>query len=154
MTEAKKTDPFAALPTARELMTQIALREAEKASVAVRELSAADAEKQALLDKFSKPSGVSDEDRMARAAAIIRRAANNGLTEVQIMRFPHLLCTDRGRAINQGEDSWEKTLTGLPKELYDFWKRHLQERGYKLSFQVVDFPGGIPGDIGMTLKWS
>ena len=154
MTEAKKTDPFAALPTARELMTQIALREAEKASVAVRELSAADAEKQALLDKFSKPSGVSDEDRMARAAAIIRRAANNGLTEVQIMRFPHLLCTDRGRAINQGEDSWEKTLTGLPKELYDFWKKHLQERGYKLSFQVVDFPGGIPGDIGMTLKWS
>jgi hypothetical protein len=154
MTEAKKTDPFAALPTAREVMTQIALREAEKASVAVRELSAADAEKQALLDKFSKPSGVSDEDRMARAAAIIRRAANNGLTEVQIMRFPHLLCTDRGRAINQGEDGWEKTLTGLPKELYDFWKKHLQERGYKLSFQVVDFPGGIPGDIGMTLKWS
>jgi hypothetical protein len=91
---------------------------------------------------------------MARAAAIIRRAANNGLTEVQIMRFPHLLCTDRGRAINQGEDGWEKTLTGLPKELYDFWKKHLQERGYKLSFQVVDFPGGIPGDIGMTLKWN
>jgi hypothetical protein len=135
-------------------MTQIALREAEKASAAVRERSAADAEKQALPDKFSKPSGVSDEDRMARAAAIIRRPANNGLTEVQIMRFPHLLCTDRGRAINQGEDGWEKTLTGLPKELYDFWKKHLQERGYKLSFQVVDFPGGIPGDIGMTLKWS
>jgi hypothetical protein len=154
MTETKKTDPLAGLPTAKEVMTQIALREAEKASVAAREFSAADVEKQALLEKFSKPSGVSDEERMARAAAIIRRAANNGLTEVEVMRFPHLLCTDRGRAINQGEAGWEKTLTGLPKELYDFWKKHLQERGYKLSFQVVDFPGGIPGDIGMTLKWN
>jgi hypothetical protein len=154
MTEAKKTDPFAALPTAREVMTQIALREAEKASVAVRELSAADAEKQALLDKFSKPSGVSTKTGWRARPPLSGGAANNGLTEVQIMRFPHLLCTDRGRAINQGEDGWEKTLTGLPKELYDFWKKHLQERGYKLSFQVVDFPGGIPGDIGMTLKWN
>ena len=98
-------------------MKQIALEEAEKASAAMRELTAADAEKQALLEKFSKPSGVSDEDRMARAAAIIRRAADNGLTEVLIMRFPNELCTDRGRAINQPEAGWEKTLTGLPKEL-------------------------------------
>jgi hypothetical protein len=147
-------DPLAALPSAKELMQQIALKEAEKASSAMRELSAAEAEKKALIERFSKPSGVSDEERLARAAAIIKRAANNGLTEVEIGRFPNELCTDRGRAINQREPGWENTLTGLPKELYEFWQKHLKSRGYKIGFRIVDFPGGRPGDIGMTLGWQ
>jgi hypothetical protein len=150
----KAADPLAALPSAKEIMEQIALKEAEKASSAMRESSAAEAEKQALIDKFSKTSGVSDEERMARAAAIIKRAANNGLTEVEIGRFPNEMCTDRGRAINQREPGWEKTLTGLPKELYEFWEKHLKPRGYTVGFQIVDFPGGRPGDIGMTLRWN
>ena len=91
---------------------------------------------------------------MKRAAAIIQRAANNGLTEVFVFRFPNQLCTDRGRAINQQEAGWESTLTGLPKELYEFWQKHLKPRGYKLRFQIVDFPGGVPGDVGVTLSWS
>jgi len=156
MAEAMKSvtsDPPAGLPSAKELAAEIALKEAEKASAAVREMSAADAEKKALMEKFSKASGVSDEDRLARATAIIRRAASNGLTEVEIVRFPNELCTDRGRAINQGEAGWEKTLTGLPKELYDFWERHLKAKGYKVGFRIVDFPGGMPGDVGMMLRW-
>lgn len=153
--KAQKTaDALATLPTAKEVMEQIALKEAEKASAAVRELSAAEAEKKALIEKFSKPSGVSDEERLARAAAIIKRAANNGLTEVEVARFPNELCTDRGRAINQREPGWEKTLTGYPKELYDFWQKHLKARGYTVGFQIVDFPGGRPGNIGITLRWN
>jgi hypothetical protein len=145
---------LAVLPSAKEIMQQIALKEAEKASAAMRELSAAEAEKKALIEKFSKPSGVSDEERMARAAAIIKRAASNGLTEVEIGRFPNQLCTDRGRAINQREPGWEKTLTGLPKELYEFWQKNLKPLGYTIGFQIVDFPGGMPGDIGMILRWK
>jgi len=157
MAEAKAAnadDPLAVLPTAKDIMKQIALREAEKASAASREMNAAEAEKKALMEKFSKPSGVSDEDRLARAAAIIKRAANNGMTEVLVVRFPNELCTDRGRAINQQEAGWESTLTGLPKELYEFWQKHLKPRGYKLRFQIIDFPGGIPGDVGVTLSWQ
>ena len=157
MAEAMKSatsDPLAGLPSAKELKAEIARKEAEKASASTREMSAADTEKKALLEKFSKPSGVSDEDRLGRAAAIIKRAANNGLTEVEIVRFPNELCTDRGRAINQGEAGWQKTLTGLPKELYDFWDRHLKAKGYKVGFRIVDFPGGVPGDVGMTLSWN
>jgi hypothetical protein len=130
------------------------LAEAEKASEAVRKEAAADAEKKALLDKLTAPSGVAEEERMKRAAAIIERAVSNGLTEVLVMRFPNSLCTDRGRAINQQEPGWEDTLTGLPKELFEFWKRQLQPLGYKIRFQVVDWPGGMPGDIGITLKWA
>jgi len=154
MAEAKSTDPFAALPTAADVMKQIALKEAEKVDAAIREQNSAEAEKRALLEKFSKPSGVSDEERLARAAAIVRRAAANGLTEVFLGRFPNELCTDRGRAINQREPGWEKTLTGLPKELYEFWEKYMKPRGYKVGFQIIDFPGGMPGDIGVTLKWS
>jgi hypothetical protein len=152
--QAKTTETPAGLPTAKELMKQIALKEAEKASAAMRERTAAEAEKQALLEKFSKPSGVSDTERLARATAIIKRAANNGLSEVEVGRFPNQLCTDRGRAINQMEPGWEDTLTGLPKELLEFWRQHLRPHGYKLRVQIVDFPGGVPGDIGMTLSWG
>jgi len=150
----KAADPLAILPTATDVMKQIALKEAEKASAALRETTAAEAEKKALLERFSKPSGVSDEERLARAAAIVRRAADNGLTEVMVGRFPNQLCTDHGRAINQAEPGWEKTLTGLPKELYEFWEKYMKPRGYRVAFQVIDFPGGVPGDIGVTLKWG
>jgi hypothetical protein len=148
------TDPLGDLPSAKEMMQQIALREAEKASAAAHERTAAEAEKQALLERFSKASGVSDADRLARAAAIIKRAASNGRTEVEVVRFPNQLCTDRGRAINQMEPGWEDTLTGLPKELLEFWRKHLRDRGYKMRVQIVDFPGGMPGDVGMTLSWG
>src|SRR5947209_6245783 len=81
-----------------------------------RKRAAAEAEKQALLDQLKKPSGVSDEEAVRRAIAIIERAVSNGRTEVQVYRFPNTLCTDKGRAINQQEPGWESTLTGVPKE--------------------------------------
>jgi hypothetical protein len=142
------------LPSAKDLMRKIALAEAEKASEDMRTRSAAEAEKKALIEQLSKPSGVSDEEGIRRAIRVIERAASNGLTEVQVFRFPNLLCTDRGRAINQQEAGWEKTLTGVPKEIYDLWARHFRDRGYKLRVQIIDFPGGMPGDVGMTLSWS
>lgn len=135
-------------------MQQMALAEAEKASAAVRAMEKEQAEKQALLGRLSKPSGVSEEEAMKRVAAIIQRAVRNGRSEVQVLRFPNALCTDRGRAINQQEKGWEKTLTGLPKEMYGFWERQLRPLGYKLRFEVVDFADGVPGDIGITLKWG
>ena len=142
------------LPSAQKVMEKIALAEAEKASEYVRRQAEAEAEKKMLLEKIIKPSGVSEEERTKRAAAIIERAAANGLTEVQVYRFPNALCTDHGRAINQQEPGWETTLTGLPKELYEFWDRQLRPLGYKLRVQIVDFPDGRPGDVGMTLKWA
>ena len=78
----------------------------------------------------------------------------NGLTEVQVYRFPNSLCTDRGRAINQMEPGWEKTLTGMAKEIYQLWADYLQPRGYRIRYQIIDFPGGVPGDIGITLSWG
>jgi len=142
------------LPTADEMMERLALAEAEKADEARRKQAEAEAEKKMLFDKLTKPSGVSDEEALRRVAKIIERAASNGLTEVQVYRFPNTLCTDHGRAINQREAGWEKTLTGLPKEMYEFWERELRPRGYKIGFLIVDWPGGAPGDVGIMLKWG
>ncbi len=142
------------LPKAVDCKKRVAEIEGEKASEYMRAQAAKAAEKKALIDQFANPSGVSDEERMKRAAAIIQRAVNNGLTEIELTRFPNQLCTDGGRAINQQEAGWENTLTGLPKEFYEFWKQYLQPRGYKLRFQIVDWPGGKPGDVGVTLSWN
>jgi hypothetical protein len=142
------------LPSAADCKKKMAVAEAEKAAEFTRKKAAADAEKEALLEKLEKPSGVSDEERLKRAAAIINRAVSNGLTEVRVGQFSNKLFTDHGRAINQQEEGWEGTLTGLPLELYQFWKKHMQPRGYRLKFEIVDWPGGLPGDIGITLSWG
>jgi len=142
------------LPSAADCNKKMALVEAEKASEQMRKQAAVEAEKKALMDKLKGPSGVADDERLKRAAAIINRAVNNGLTEIEVGRFPNTLFTDRGRAINQQEAGWEETLTGLPKELFDFWKKHLQSKGYRLRYQIVDWPEGKPGDIGITLSWG
>lgn len=141
------------LPDASEYRKKLALAEAEEASRQARQHAEAEAEKKALIDQLSKPSGVSDEEGIRRGIKIIERAVSNGLTEVQVHRFPNELCTDRGRAINQGEPGWENTLTGVPKEIYQLWYKYFRPRGYKLLVEIVDYPGRMPGDVSMTLKW-
>jgi hypothetical protein len=147
--------PSKQLPTAKEALEKLTLAEAKKASEALHQKQKLEVEKKALLDRLSKPSGIADEEAFARAAAIIERATNNGLTEVEVLRFPNALCTDHGRAINNAlEPGWENTLIGLPKEMYSFYERHLRPLGYRARVQVVDFSGGVPGDIGFMLKWG
>jgi hypothetical protein len=146
--------PDELLPSASDFMKKLALAEAEEASKQARQLAEAEAEKQALLDRFKKPSGLSDEEAIQRAVKIIERAVSNGRTEVQVHRFPNQLCTDKGRAINQQEPGWENTLTGVPKEIYQLWAKYFRPRGYKLKVEIIDFPGGMPGDVAMTLKWG
>ena len=138
---------------AQELRKKIAIAESEKASLAFKLHQQAEAEKKALLDKMTKPSGLSDDEIIEKASVIVNRAVENGLTSVQVYRFPHTLCSDNGRAINQAEAGWEKTLTGVPKEIYEFWKRRLQPEGYHIRYEVIDYPGGMPGHIGITLSW-
>ena len=77
------------LPTAKDYMKKLALNEAEEAAKQARRLVDAEAEKKALLDHFTAPSGISDEEGIRRAVAIIERAVSNGKTEVQVCRFPN-----------------------------------------------------------------
>jgi hypothetical protein len=140
--------------TAKELQAKIATAEAAKAAEAMKHQNAEAAEKAALMERLSKPSGLSDDEIMDKASLIIGRAVENGLLSVQVFRFPNHLCSDNGRAINQHEAGWESTLTGIPKELYEFWKRQLESRGYHIRYDIVDYPGGMPGDVVVTISWG
>jgi len=142
------------LPSAQDCMKTIALAEAEKASASLRRMASAEAEKQALMEKFAKPSGVSDEERMKRAAAIIQRAVSNGMTEVFLGRVPNLVFTDHGRAINNAESGWPETLVGRPRQFYEIWKERLEPAGYRLKAMIVEWPNGFPGDVGMYVAWN
>jgi CBS domain-containing protein len=83
-----------------------------------------------------------------------REAAERGQTEFLLLRFPHQLCSDGGRAVNAPDPEWPRTLRGEAAEMYMRWERELRPRGFHLSARVVDFPDGMPGDIGLFLIWG
>ena len=88
-----------------------------------------------------------------RVSRVVKSAAERGEREVLAMRFSSEYCTDRGRAINNFESGWPDTLTGFARRAFEFWQKELEPRGYKLRAQIMDFPGGMPGDVGIFLRW-
>jgi len=142
------------IPNANQIRKEAALKEAELADQYARLAAAAEAEKRALIERLTRPSGKSEEEKVQLASTIIQRAVRNGLTEVQVYRFPNSLCTDKGRAINQQEAGWENTLTGIPKEIFQLWIDYLKPRGYRIGYQIIEYPGGVPGDIAITIAWG
>ena len=89
----------------------------------------------------------------SRVSAALRAAAERGETHIRVMTFPSKLCTDSGRAINNADPNWPDTLVGFAARAYEFYQRELQPHGYKLRAEILDFPGGMPGDVGITLSW-
>jgi subtilisin family serine protease len=49
--------------------------------------------------------------------------------------------------------NWPDSLEGFSKRAYEFYQKELRPVGYKLHAQVIDFPGGMPGEIALFLKW-
>jgi CBS domain-containing protein len=82
-----------------------------------------------------------------------RLAAESGQKEFLLLRFPSELCSDGGRAVNAPEPDWPATLRGEAAEVYQRWEQELAPQGFRLAARVVDFPDGMPGDIGIFLVW-
>ena len=58
-------------------------------------------------------------------------------------------------AFSQGHHAEDRACRGRGSiEIYQLWHKYFRQRGYKLRVQIVDFPGGVPGDVGMTLSWG
>jgi hypothetical protein len=92
-------------------------------------------------------------DVFQRVSRLVKSAAERGEREVLAIRFPSSYCTDGGRAINSFEPDWEQTLTGFAKKAHEFYEKELAPLGYKSRAQILDFPGGMPGDVGIFLRW-
>lgn len=140
--------------SATDLKRLMAERQAAKAAEELRRLREQDEREKAVMEEFQKPPARTPEQLMQLLMTLVTRAAEEGQTEVQIYRFPNGLCTDRGRAINNIEGDWEKTLTARPKLAYEFWRDHLRPLGFGLKAEILDYPGGMPGDVGFSLTWK
>ena len=151
MTDTKPTNPSNPLPNAEDLRMRILEREM------------AEMEKQAKLKQQAaqEHEGFSKEFLTAHFTeheAGHRVAADQGRGRTGQDRGAHLqlpfgFCTDAGRAINNAHADWPDTLQGKARELYDRYVEVAKPRGYKLKAMIINFPGGMPGDVGFYLSW-
>jgi len=95
-----------------------------------------------------------NEDELVVVRRLVMNAVKDGKMEAMVYSFPSELCTDSGRAINNGAPNWPETLQGKAKELYDRYQERAKPQGYRLKAMVINFPGGVPGDIGFFLNWA
>ena len=148
----EKIDVDEAPPSAEELRMSILQEEMEKVDT---ERKAREVEERKLAE-FTRDFMTShvSEDEMAMVRRLVMNAVKDGKFEAMIYSFPSELCTDSGRAINNNDPRWPETLQGKAKELFASYEELARPRGYKLKAMVINFPGGIPGDIGFFLNWA
>jgi hypothetical protein len=140
--------------SAADIKRRMAEHEAQKAAEELRRVKEQEEKQKAVMAEFHAPPARTPEQLMRQIMPLVTVAAERGQTEVQVYRFPNSLCTDRGRRINNAEPDWENTLEGRPKLGYEFWREHLRPLGFGLKAEVLEYPGGMPGDIGFFLTWK
>src|SRR5262245_55728127 len=112
-----------------------------------------DEEEQAGLREIFMSRDIHPEAK-ARVNAAVRRAAEQGNRHLMAVRFPASYCNDHGRRINNLEPDWPDSLEGFAKKAYDYYIAELKPLGFKLTAQILDYPGGMPGTVGLTLSWG
>ena len=95
-----------------------------------------------------------NEDEIAMVRRLVMNAVKNGKFEAMVYSIPSDLCTDSGRAINSGDPQWAETLLGKAKQFYERYLKIAKPQGYKLKAMIINFPGGMPGDVGFFLNWA
>lgn len=139
-------------PSASELQAMITREEEHEAAVAQHKREAARARRRQEMERLQRSKLSPDDIR-----AIVQRctdAAQAGHDKVNAYRFPSEVCLDGGRAINNGERDWPASLTGQPRAVYEYWQNVLRPAGYHLQARILNYPGGVPGDVGFILSWA
>jgi len=103
--------------------------------------------RQDFMEREVKPEG------LERFNAWVRRAAEQGHGEIEILRFPSHYCTDQGRAINNFEECWPDTLTGFARKVYDAYVEYAKPQGFTIRAQILNYPDGGLGKVGMFIGW-
>ena len=145
-------DPNAGVPSADDLRKEILQKQLAEME---RQDKLRDRQREELSkfadEFFNKHVG---EQERAIIRNVVSRAVKDGKMEALVYSFPSDFCTDSGRAINSADPDWPNTLQGKARELYDRFKDIAQPQGYRLKAMVINFPGGVPGDIGFYLNWE
>jgi hypothetical protein len=147
-------ETFMSAADLRNYMTEMQMAKGMKS---VDGMDRAEKARQALAKRLAEPLDVTPErlaEILQSLRSKLRMAAERGLTELMVMRFPNTLCSDHGRAINNADPTWPETLTGRPRQAYELWQNQLRAAGFRLSAMIIEWPGGLPGDVGFFLKWG
>ncbi|MEK0083187.1 hypothetical protein [Benzoatithermus flavus] len=88
-----------------------------------------------------------------RFVQLVENAIALGRSECQVLRFPSAWTTDRGRAINCFEPDWHETLVGFAAEVHAYYVRCLAPKGFSIRAQIVTWPEGLPGEVGVFIGW-
>ena len=152
MHDKKDLDPNVAPPSAKDLRMQVLQREMEEMEKE-RKLKALDEKKHADFAGDFLEKHVSEEE-LALVRRLVANAVKDGKFEAMVYSFPSDLCTDSGRAINSGDKDWPQTLQGKAKEFFERYQTFGKPQGYKMKAMIINFPGGVPGDVGFFLNWA
>lgn len=143
--------------SAADLRTYMTEMQMAKAMSSVDGMDRASKARDELIKQMAEPLDLTpDQVRgiLQTLKAKLRAAAERGQTELMVMRFPNALCSDHGRALNNSDPTWPETLTGRPRQAYELWRDQLRPAGFRLSAMIIEWPGGLPGDVGLFLKWG
>ena len=122
-----------------------------KAKEALAKMTLEEEQKKSLHDAFM--SREPPADALERLMVTLRQLAEQGETEMLALEFPASYLDDHGRKINNFEPDWPTSLTGFAKRAFEFYERNLKAHGYKVRAQILDYPGGMPGNVGIYLIW-
>lgn len=143
--------------SADDLRTYMTKMQMAKAMKSVDGMDQAGKARDELIKRMAEPIDLTPERLKEIVLGLqtkLKAAAERGQTELMVMRFPNALCSDKGRAINNADPSWPETLSGRPRQAYDLWRDQLRPAGFRLSAMIIEWPRGLPGDVGFFLKWG
>ncbi|MEM7213744.1 MAG: hypothetical protein AAF479_17995 [Pseudomonadota bacterium] len=137
--------------SAKDLRGVTEKKEMEKAAEAIRKRKEAEAEENERREVFF--SGEIKKAQYEQLWVRLQRAAEEGRNELMVGKFPCHWTTDRGRAINNQDPAWPDTLQGIAKTFVEYFDREMKPKGFKLRLEIINFPGGMPGDVGAFIGW-
>jgi hypothetical protein len=97
---------------------------------------------------------IEEEEVPDRINKVIHDAAERGELEALVLRFPASYCNDGGRRINNFDPDWPASLEGFGKTAFDYYAKELRPLGYTMRAEILNFPGGMMGDVGLYLRWA
>ncbi|TIT80681.1 MAG: histidine kinase [Mesorhizobium sp.] len=149
---AKDIDTSAVPPSAEQLRMALLQEQMAEADKQEKLRARENQELTKFTESFLKDQVNDNEIAMVRR--LVMNAVKNGKYEALVYSFPSDLCTDSGRAINSSDPQWTETLQGKAKQFYQRYLEIAKPQGYRLKAMVINFPGGMPGDIGFFLSWA
>ena len=94
-------------------------------------------------------------DALQRVIALVQKTLEHDprAKEVMILHFPSEFMSDSGRSITTHSPDWPQHLTGFAARAFKAFEKDLAPRGFHLGAQIIDYPSGMPGDVGLFLRW-